>query len=55
MLKIKEITAKYDELNKVWRVVCEYEDGTNTVLGNTPTERGAKRMVTIHKKFHSLK
>ena len=38
MLKIKEITAKYDELNKVWRVVCEYEDGTNTVLGNTPTD-----------------
>lgn len=52
--KPKEIYAKFDEVNGVWRVVCELQDGSNVVLGNTPTEKGAKRMVTVHKKFHLM-
>lgn len=55
MNKVKSITAKYDDASQVWRVICECEDGSNVVLGNTPTERGARRMVTVHKKFHGLK
>jgi hypothetical protein len=52
--KVTSIISKFDELNKVWRVVAYMEDGTNVCLGNTPTEKGAKRMVTVHKKFHNL-
>jgi hypothetical protein len=48
------IYAKFDEANSVWRVIAEQADGTNVVLGKTPTEKGAKRMVTVHKKFHKL-
>lgn len=54
MSKVTAVSAKFDEASKVWRVVAEREDGTNVCLGNTPTERGAKRMVTVHKKFYNL-
>lgn len=53
--KVTEIKAQFDEQNQVWRVVTFYDDGSNVVLGKTPTEKGAKRMVTVHKKFHGLK
>ena len=53
--KTIEIKAQFDEVNQVWRVVATQEDGSNVCLGNTPTEKGAKRMVTVHKKFHNIK
>ncbi len=52
--KPKDVYAKLDEANGVWRVVCVTRDGASVVLGNTPTEKGAKRMVTVHKKFYGL-
>ena len=53
--KTIEIKAQFDEVNQVWRVVATQEDGSNVCLGKTPTEKGAKRMVTVHKKFHNIK
>jgi hypothetical protein len=36
------------------RLIAHYKNGNSTVLGTTPTERGARRMLTVRAKQFGL-
>lgn len=42
------------KINGECRLIAYYKSGGNTVLGTTPTERGARRMLTVRAKQFGL-
>lgn len=54
VIKIVKIERKQTEVTRRWRLVATRENGSDTCLGDTPSERGSKMMLSKRAKQFGL-